>query len=300
MNKEKSQSKEAQSDRANDLKHIHGIGPGIETRLNKAGILTYSQLAALSPDEIVSSLGSMIGMTTERVINQDWAGQARELAEMQEQGKSQTDEEHESPSFRKHYATFTVELLLADDNQVRRTRTTHFQSEAQETWVGWDQNRIIHFMSGCAELRLPEPEKEAPVEVVATPPPAPVKLAGEPKLTELLSIPVGGTNSRHVMPRDQSFGVTITLDLTETTSPQDTPLTYCLDICAHNLKNKERRTIAEKEGDFLFSDRIQFQLDDLHLDVGTYRLDAAITVSTPGDETQKLKAFTDGGLLYIY
>src|SRR5262249_24058024 len=36
-----------------DLKLITGVGPSIERRLHSAGILTYAQLATLSPSEII-------------------------------------------------------------------------------------------------------------------------------------------------------------------------------------------------------------------------------------------------------
>jgi predicted flap endonuclease-1-like 5' DNA nuclease len=63
-----------------DLKLINGIGPGVESRLHGVGIYTFAQLAALSPADIAASVSGLAGLTTERIIKQDWIGQARKLA----------------------------------------------------------------------------------------------------------------------------------------------------------------------------------------------------------------------------
>lgn len=65
--------------RVDDLRLIDGIGPAIERRLHHTGIYTFAQLAALSPADIAASLADIAGLTTERIIKQDWIGQARQL-----------------------------------------------------------------------------------------------------------------------------------------------------------------------------------------------------------------------------
>ncbi len=60
-----------------DLKVIKGIGPEIERRLHEAGVMSFAQLAALTPADLENILGSMI----KRLANeQDLLDQARELA----------------------------------------------------------------------------------------------------------------------------------------------------------------------------------------------------------------------------
>jgi hypothetical protein len=46
------------------------------------------------------------------------------------------------------YATFVVQLLLADDGSIRRTRVTHVQTETEEAWPGWDETRLLDFIIG--------------------------------------------------------------------------------------------------------------------------------------------------------
>lgn len=61
---------------ADDFTRLHGIGPAFQKRLHAAGILTFAQLAALTPDEI----GEIIGWPAERVIQDQLREQAAALA----------------------------------------------------------------------------------------------------------------------------------------------------------------------------------------------------------------------------
>jgi len=59
-----------------DLKGIKGIGPGMEKRLNEAGIYTYAQLASKTPAELREALGD-VGWLAKV---EEWIEKARELA----------------------------------------------------------------------------------------------------------------------------------------------------------------------------------------------------------------------------
>src|SRR5215218_2088435 len=108
---------------SDDLKRIHGIGPGIAQRLYDAGLHTFAQLAALSPDDIAALLGGTAGLSGKSITAQDWIGQARTLAtEPPVPGAAAS---LATTAVRQHYATFTVELLLDESNMVRRTHVTH-------------------------------------------------------------------------------------------------------------------------------------------------------------------------------
>lgn len=63
-----------------DLQLINGIGPAIVKRLNGVGINTFTHLAALSPADIAAAIADLSGLSAERIIKQDWIGQARKLA----------------------------------------------------------------------------------------------------------------------------------------------------------------------------------------------------------------------------
>ena len=63
-----------------DFKLIKGIGPAIERRLHEVGITTFAQLAALSPDGLATLIDSVGGVSSERIVKQDWTGKAEALA----------------------------------------------------------------------------------------------------------------------------------------------------------------------------------------------------------------------------
>ena len=54
-----------------DFKLIKGIGPAIERRLHEVGIMTFAQLAALSPDGLATLIDSVGGVSSERIAKQD-------------------------------------------------------------------------------------------------------------------------------------------------------------------------------------------------------------------------------------
>jgi hypothetical protein len=128
-----------------------------ERRLWNAGILTYGDLGQRTPDEIAAILPSTAGMSAERIASQNWIGQARELA----------GQPPEASVPRQHYAAFHVEFLLESDNSVRGTRVHHHQTDARESWAGWDEERLLTFLRD----RIPLPAVATPA--AATPAGAP-------------------------------------------------------------------------------------------------------------------------------
>ncbi len=73
-------NRDAEPPRIDNLKLINGIGPAVEKRLNGVGIFTFAQLAALSPADITAAVSDLAGLSAERIIKQDWIGQAHKLA----------------------------------------------------------------------------------------------------------------------------------------------------------------------------------------------------------------------------
>ncbi len=71
---------QATANEADDLKEISGVGPYLEGKLNAFGIYTFEQVAALEP-EVIEQLGETFGSFSDRIIREDWVGQARELYE---------------------------------------------------------------------------------------------------------------------------------------------------------------------------------------------------------------------------
>ncbi len=97
-------------------------------------------------------LADMIGMSPQKVQEQDWIGQARQFA-----AEAKADEPIKismSQEDRQRYETFSVKLLVDEGNQIRRTNIVHVQKGAEENWAGWDESRLIAFVVEHAGLNI--------------------------------------------------------------------------------------------------------------------------------------------------
>lgn len=63
---------------AQDLKQITGLGPAMEKKMNEAGIYTYEQISKCGEKEWLA-LDEIVGKVSTKAMNDDWAGQAKEL-----------------------------------------------------------------------------------------------------------------------------------------------------------------------------------------------------------------------------
>lgn len=194
--------------RIDDLKLINGVGPGVEKRLHGVGIFTFAKLAEFSPTDIAAAVADLYGMSAERIVKQDWIGQASKLAEESTVSESfkkdaeapavteqnvtitapvepPTTSEHapaEAPSSESpkdavpsaagyRPAMFTVELLLDEHNNVQSIHVMHVQSMREQTWSGWPKAELVDFLGQSAGLNVPaeEPVPAKAEEPVQTP-----------------------------------------------------------------------------------------------------------------------------------
>jgi hypothetical protein len=142
---------------ADDFQQIQGIGAAIDRRLHGAGILTYGDLAALTPEQIAASLAGVAGLSPARIASQDWTGQAGRLAVPAAPPlPSEPDQ---------RYASFHVEFLLDVDDSVRRTKVHHHQSGTDEAWAGWDEERLLALLRD----HIPHMSSQSPAEAADVP-----------------------------------------------------------------------------------------------------------------------------------
>lgn len=280
-----------------DFTQIRGIGPGIATRLHNAGILRFTQLASLSPEEIVAATGNLIGLTVERVEQQDWAGQARELSEIRYEPITDENGGH------LHYATFTAELLLDENNRVRRTRLVDVRAGVEEAWAGWDADRVVQFFSAQSNL-MPEVETIAEQPEIGTA--ASAQKEQEPGVVEIEQIaalhPETGRHDR-ILPNDLPFHLSITLDLSQARLPIDKPLRCHASVQAKELSSGERLVLAEWDEISDPREAIDFSLQHPGLPTGVYRLEAAAVVAPAGEELvpeAQMAAFLEGEILQVF
>jgi Helix-hairpin-helix domain len=127
---------------ADDLQKIAGIGTALAARLAGAGVTTYRDLASHTPQR----LAALTRVPSGKIVSQNWIGQAQRLA-----GAELVD-----PEDQQKYATFHIELLIDPDNTVRRTRTRHYQTDTEDSWPGWDGQRLIAVIHRKAALDPPD------------------------------------------------------------------------------------------------------------------------------------------------
>jgi predicted flap endonuclease-1-like 5' DNA nuclease len=149
----------AEPARTDDLKLINGIGPAVEKRLHGGGIFTFPQLAALSPADIAAAVADLAGLSAERIVKQDWIGQARRLAE--ESTSSEAPKELEpaaeppAPLEHPHVAT-----PLVEPHHTRELVPETISSEVQEKVEA--STDIQHIITFTAPVEPAAPVKRAP------------------------------------------------------------------------------------------------------------------------------------------
>ena len=70
--------KAANYDVKDDLKQILGVGPKLESMLNKNGIKNFRQVAELKSNEI-KELSTKLGAFKDRIVRDDWVSKAKDL-----------------------------------------------------------------------------------------------------------------------------------------------------------------------------------------------------------------------------
>ena len=138
--------------KVDDFKLIKGITHNVDKCLHAADIQTYSQLACLTPQEVLSILGK--GYSIRRIEKENWIGQAQDLIQKSNLHKPDKKETIRQTT-RQHYENFTIELLLNEKNLARRTHIIHVQSGDADTWAGWETEQVFNFVLRHTGMRPP-------------------------------------------------------------------------------------------------------------------------------------------------
>jgi hypothetical protein len=294
-----------------DLKLIHGIGPKLEDRLLNAGILHYDQLAAYSPDEIVLVLGKLIG-GVEKINQENWIGQAKKLAEESMKVDPARSDLLDSIEERLHYASYKIEFLLDDGSNVRRTRINYIQNANQDSWAGWDQERLVAYIvrsSGmrnpCNEFqplksRLDQPDSEKETDERNVSLPESGTFFG---VSELFPMVDGENKPYMAVPQDRglSFGMKLKFAL----SPKyfGRKLAYIASVGYRKNGSGSAQIVGRVQGELLIAESVSIQVPGQPIPAGVYRMIATVelapeTQKTTGTDQRKIE-FT-GGLLHVY
>jgi hypothetical protein len=304
---DKIKSEISASQAMDDFKLVDGIGPVVEKRLHAAGVLTYTQLAHMKPDAIAKLLNGMVGYSTSRIKEQDWSGQAINLAE--KTGPSFLDENLESTNNSLHYTSYTIELLLDGENQVRRTRAVHVQSHQEITWAGWDVARLSSFMVDSGQLQIASAQKEAHISKLASSstsdlepsPPAPA-LQGDTKIVETKLMNKAGQPLGALIPGNKPFGIQLILDLSQVEVPKGERLSYDATIYLKKMGINQREVTGEKKGSLESAKSAVIDISNQPLAPGDYRLEALVALrpkSQPKQLKNQLMAMTESMHLHV-
>lgn len=273
-----------------DFQRIAGIGPALAQRLWSAGILTYEDLARRTPAEIAAILADVAGISSERIANQNWPGQARELA----------GPPPEASVPRQHYAAFHVEFLLESDNRVRRTKVRDHQTDARDAWPGWDEERLLSFLRDRIPLPAaampadapgPEPARlealgqtpdQAPASVQATPTSQPSASAPKRLPFGSLSIeelaPVRDGQRGYIRSPDEPNSVRLTMRLNPVGRLVQDIFDFSATIAARTFEGHERSPLGSAHGAIRVSDPLSVEVAGPALPAGLYRLVVTVDI----------------------
>ena len=295
-----------------DFKLIRGIGPGVEQRLLAAGVTTYTQVAALTPEDLAELLAGLVGLTAERIRQYDWVGRAAELAERLAAGDIPAE-----PASRLHYATYHVELLVDETQRARRTRVTHIQSGQEHTWAGWDSQRLAAAIEQTAMLypealataalpesgpsTLPMIEKDNLSQPLAVPQPSVAQaIAPTLQLTHLEFVSQGVDDTGRLLRYDVPFDAVITLEFRAAGAGS---YEYQALVLAKSLNRSARVVVGRADGQLAPAERITLIVPGAGLEPGMYRTEALVVVmgaGVPGGAALRHSAMLEGGLVQIY
>jgi Helix-hairpin-helix domain len=265
-----------------DFARIDGIGPKIAQRLRLAGIRTYEDLATRTPEEIATFLVDVGGVSPQRIANQDWTGQARRLAGPAPESSEPTQ----------HYASFHIELLLDADNNVRRTKVRHHQSDTDDAWPGWEEARLLRFL----REQIPLTSAEQPTDA-ATPQSSPSFFV---RIEELAPVP--GDESAYVRQPDQPVPVRLTLNVVPTDGPHDATVDFTAEVAARKLGLERSWPLGTSHGAARVNDPLSVDVMGPPLPLGLYRLVATV-VLFPAHHNPKepplLRRSATGGIMRI-
>jgi hypothetical protein len=293
-------------ERGDDLQLIGGIGKGVESRLRRAGVRTFGDLAARSPEELAAILDGVPRMSAERIAQQDWIGQARKRAGAAAQSGGDTDDDGN----RQHYQNFTVELLT-DHGDVRRTRVWHVQSGDQRQWAGLATDELIEYVitrAGIAPDAGRLADAEQPTGDVGSTPAAEHRPPAGPAQASPIGLrvreldvvaPVPGLAGTVPAATPLQLRLGVDLESVATKSPAgDRPFQLSATVQARRIGGATVQ-LGEAAAGVAGPGRTTIELRSPGLPEGFYRLDAAVSLLGPDGRPQAAAGLLEGATLSV-
>ncbi len=287
-----------------DLKQIHGIGPAMEQRLNRAGIFTFAQIANLSTKELASLFLDVPGLSAERIAKIGWINQAQLMME-KEDGIDKPMPEDNS----QHSALFSVDLLIDNQNHVRRTHILHVQSLKEDPWAGWNQDQLVNFILENAIVRSSQIRTETTERKPVLKIPREnakkvdaIEIQGDLYISEVEIQPKPGKVTHWLVPVNETFALGLILDMSKTSISPGIPLQYQTEIYVKNLTDGKRQNIGEDKGIIESKNLFPLMVKCNALPQGSYRLEACVILSPDMEDPNprsRLMAMTEGKVFRV-
>jgi hypothetical protein len=298
---------QASGERSDRLQLIEGIGKGVESRLRNAGVRTFGDLAARTPEELAAILDGVPRMSAERIAQQNWIGQARQRAGAAAPAGGEAPEDDAN---RQHYQNFTMELLT-DHGDVRRTRVWHVQSGDQRQWTGLATDELIEYVvtrAGItADAGRPADAAEPTGETRATPaaehrPPAgPAQASPIGLRVRELDVVAPVPDLAGTVPAATPFQLRLGVDLESVprASPAgDRPFQLSAIVQARRVGGATIQ-LGEAAAEVAAPGRTTIELRSPGLPEGFYRLDAAVSLLGPDGRPQAVGGLLEGAVLSV-
>src|SRR6266511_2310855 len=209
---------------SDDLTRIPDLSPATGERLRRAGVRTYADLAASPPQEIAR----ITRRSPQRVAELDWVGHARRLATGSPAGVDSAEATTEED--RQHYESFTVRLLLEDDNAVRRLSVKHTRTLHEEVWNGWEAAKLVDFIAEQADVRTESAPQSKPAAtasaLVSAPGAETPRRRTQLQVKEVEVVSSGGGHPDLMLHANEPFTVRLTIDLARLEMEGQAPLEY--------------------------------------------------------------------------
>ena len=277
-----------------NFRQIKGINQLLEARLHRAGITTFEALANLLPEEILTALGNLKGVTSKQIVEQDWIGQALKLAGKKAPVNGSLGSEG-----------FIVDIFLSKKKLVHSTQILHVSSDEGDKWDGWDSDRLLDFIvsrSGLVRLKVETVQAEIPVPsttrtTVSIEPLTPLAQSVEPieqplpiappvpppPVPELVyrtfeMIPSHSQTPSKLLRKGEPFDIRVSLESENVMRPIGTRLDYTVSLSAKDLDASQQFNLGEVSGVLSSADEaIVMNIPRQDLAPGTYRLEASLT-----------------------
>ena len=289
---------------ADNFQRIKGLTSAIEKRLQQAGILSYEKLALLSAKEIFVILGRPSRLSVKRIAEQDWSGQAEELAMHH---KSPKPAGSEITSTDPHYRNegFAVDFFVDENNQVYSIHVLHVKSGESAELKGWDAKQLAQFYRRFGvNLPVVNAEISAPNISSGLDQAQPIMAETNSTLSEKITNPeIQNINLRQIETLSSDF--TTDTMLLQSGAPFDvrlsfefaeeqkflqsklppTDLKYTALISAKQIGENFRIKLSERSGAIKADTRsLVINIPEPELEPGTYRLEASLFPKAKGEK----------------